>query len=366
MKSRANLIRLPIIIFLFALLGTTIHLGNEIEASSYIIQGADTLQVAELVKQIGGTVTSELRIINGVAALLFQDQFANLEDNPKISAVIPNHQVNLTGKKDDNNSGKDDKGKDAKIPSTNYPDVVGADLVWEGGVNGDGITVAVVDTGLDLLKGIKEDLNGDKGRVIAWADFIENKKNPKDENGHGTHVAGIIANTQRGEEDSQWNGIAPGVDLVSVRVLNQDGYGTYESVIQGIQWVVDHQAEYNIRVLNLSLVSLVQSPYWADPLNQAVMAAWANGIVVVVAAGNGGPDPMTIGVPGNVPYVITVGAFTDNYTPDDWSDDYIAPFSAAGPTLDGFVKPDVVAPGATWLPWCKRMIPWQCSIPRLM
>ena len=97
--------------------------------------------------------------------------------------------------------------------------------------------------------------------------------------------------------------------------------------------------------MNLSLVSPVQSPYWADPMNQAVMKAWASGIVVVVAAGNDGPDPMTVGVPGNNPYVITVGAFTDNYTPDDWSDDYIAPFSAAGPTLDGFVKPDVVAPG---------------------
>lgn len=97
--------------------------------------------------------------------------------------------------------------------------------------------------------------------------------------------------------------------------------------------------------MNLSLHTLVQSPYWADPLNQAVMRAWAEGVTVVVAAGNDGPGPMTITAPGNVPYVIMVGAFTDQYTPADWDDDYITPFSASGPTLDNFVKPDVVAPG---------------------
>jgi serine protease AprX len=75
------------------------------------------------------------------------------------------------------------------------------------------------------------------------------------------------------------------------------------------------------------------------------MYAWSQGIVVVTAAGNAGPDPVSVGVPANNPYVITVGAFTDNYTPADWSDDYIAPFSSAGPTADAFVKPDLVAPG---------------------
>jgi serine protease AprX len=75
------------------------------------------------------------------------------------------------------------------------------------------------------------------------------------------------------------------------------------------------------------------------------MKAWQAGIVVVASAGNTGPDPMTIGVPGNVPYVITVGAMTDNYTELDAGDDKIATFSAAGPTFEGFVKPEVVAPG---------------------
>src|SRR4029450_11288765 len=138
----------------------------------------------------------------------------------------------------------------------------------------------------------------------------------------------------------------PGVKLVGIRVLDETGAGTYEQVIQGIQWALDHQDQYNIRVMNLSLVSPVQSPYWADPLNQAVMRAWAEGITVVVAAGNAGPGPMTVGVPGNNPYVTPRGAFPDNFTPGNWNDDYIAPFSASGPTLDGFAKPDLVAPGA--------------------
>ncbi len=303
--------------------------GNNM--ASYIVQGSDLGQVTQLVEAYGGEVTSELAIINGVGANLPLTAISQLQANPVILAITPNGDVDAAGK---------------AIPGTDYGDVVGADVVWADQVDGEGVTVAVVDTGINHShNGLKRDNEGNNGRIVAWADFIENKNNPEDDSGHGSHVAGIIANSEIGE-DGEWNGVAPGVNLAAVRVLDQYGRGTYESVIQGIQWVIDHKDEYNIRVMNLSLVAPVHSPYWADPLNQAAMRAWAEGIVVVVAAGNGGPEPMTIGVPGNNPYVITVGAFTDNYTPYDWNDDYITPFSAAGPTLDGFAKPDVVAPGA--------------------
>jgi serine protease AprX len=95
----------------------------------------------------------------------------------------------------------------------------------------------------------------------------------------------------------------------------------------------------------MSFSGPVRSYYWDDPLNLAVMKAWQSGIVVVASAGNTGPDPMTIGVPGNVPYIITVGAVTDSYTSNFDSDDKIASFSAAGPTVEGFVKPEIIAPG---------------------
>jgi serine protease AprX len=291
---------------------------------SYIVQGQDVNRVVQLVERYGGTVTSRLDIIHGVGAMLSAPAAASLRSEAAITAITDNATVRATG--------------NGNAPATDYADLVGADVVWDQGVTGSGVTVAVLDTGFSNHNGIKDN-------VIAWVDFVEGKNNQKDPSGHGTHIGGVIANTQIGE-DGEANGIAPGAKLAGVRVLNEQGFGSYEKVIQGIQWVINNKDTYGIRVMNLSLVSPVQSPYWADPLNQAVMQAWAAGIVVVVAAGNGGPGPMTVGVPGDNPYVITVGAFSDNYTPYDWDDDFITPFSAAGPTLDGFVKPDVVAPGA--------------------
>jgi serine protease AprX len=289
----------------------------------YIIQGYSVDQVAGLVESYGGVVTSRLHVIQGVGAQLTSQAALALSRLPEIRGVTLNERVEASC--------------EGGYPATDYPDVTGADEVWTQGVDGDGVTVAVVDTGIGKHPGVKH-------QVVGWVDFVDGNRKFHDPNGHGTHVAGIIANQQTGQ-DGESNGMAPDVDLVGVRVLDEQGFGTYETVIQGIQWVIDHRQEYNIRVMNLSLLAQVNSPYWADPLDRAVMRAWAAGIVVVVAAGNSGPDAMTVGVPGNVPYVITVGAFTDNYTVNDWSDDYITPFSAAGPTLDGFIKPDLVAPG---------------------
>jgi serine protease AprX len=293
-------------------------------------------RIAQVVNSAGGRITSQLEIITGVAADLPLDAIAVLSKNPAITAITPNGPVYMVGLKPGS----------SRVPSTDYPELVGADLVWQQGVIGSGVGVAVVDSGLAWHPGLFLNEKGKPAnRVVAWVDFVQGKALPQDPNGHGTHVAGIIANSEK-DAEGQWGGVAPGVKLVGVRVLDKEGVGTYERVIQGIDWVVKNKERYNIRVMNLSIVSPAQSPYWADPINQAAMKAWKAGIVVVTAAGNGGPAPMTIGVPGNTPYVITVGAFTDNYTPDNWNDDSITPFSAAGPTLDAFVKPDVVAPGA--------------------
>lgn len=302
---------------------------------SFIIQGTDLGETIRLVELHGGSISSRLPIIQAVGAWLPRNSVSQLLDEPAIKAVIPNAPVKLS-----------DTGDRYPFPATDYPGVVGADVVWEEGIAGQGVTVAVVDTGLSRHPGLLMNMPGRaRNRIAGWVDFVDGSRTMHDPHGHGTHIAGIIANSQLGA-DAEWNGVAPGVSLVGVRVLDAQGYGTYEKVIQGIQWVVDHKDQLDIQVLNLSLVAGVQSPYWADPLNQAVMQAWTHGITVVVSAGNGGPGAMTVGVPGNNPYVITVGAFTDNFTPYDWSDDYLTPFSAAGPTLDGFTKPDVLAPGA--------------------
>jgi serine protease AprX len=227
------------------------------------------------------------------------------------------------------------------VYQTNYPMLVGANTLQQRGITGQGVTIAMLDSGL------WEDVTQNYGsRVLATIDVTNGGSGPVtgDPYGHGTHVTSIAAG---GAENValQYLSIAPEANLVIVRAFNGTGGGRYVDVIAGLNWIVANRKKYNIRVVNLSFGSTPESFYWQDPLNQAVMAAWQAGIVVVVAAGNTGPAPMTIGVPGNVPYVITVGALTDNYTPYNPANFSLASFSSTGPTYEGFVKPEVVAPG---------------------
>ncbi|WP_297498289.1 S8 family serine peptidase [Thermococcus sp.] len=204
-----------------------------------------------------------------------------------------------------------------------------ADTVWNSlSYDGSGIVVAVIDTGIDASH---PDL---KGKVVAWHDVVNGKTTPYDDNGHGTHVAGIIAGT--GSVNSQYIGVAPGAKLVGVKVLNGQGSGSISDIIAGVDWVVQNKDKYGIKVINLSLGSS-QSSDGTDSLSQAVNNAWASGLVVCVAAGNSGPDKYTVGSPAAADKVITVGAVD--------STDTIASFSSRGPTADGRLKPEVVAPG---------------------
>jgi serine protease AprX len=241
-----------------------------------------------------------------------------------------------------------------------YPSLAGAELLHAQGGRGSLVTVAVLDTGIWKHPAIETTELGVK-RVLAQYDAISGTTDSNtgggllgltglgtavdtDASGHGTHVTAIMLNTQR-STDGRYFGIAPNANLVSVRAFDADGKGSYASVIRGIDWIVKNKGAHRIRVLNLSFGATPRSYYWDDPLNRAVMKAWDAGIVVVASAGNSGPTAQTITVPGNVPYIITVGAMTDNYTPADPTDDRLASFSAAGPTYEGFVKPEVVAPG---------------------
>ncbi len=233
-------------------------------------------------------------------------------------------------------------------PYTCFPSVVGAHEVHEAGYLGTGVSVAFLDSGLFPHHNILHDADG-RYRLLAQYDAMKDHEYawnliPTDEHGHGGHVSSVALSSAQAD-NGRYNGIAPNAQIVSVRVFDQTGTGSYADVIRGIDWAVKNQARYGIGVLNLSMSADARSSYWDDPLNQAVMAAWEAGIFVVASAGNGGPDPMTIGVPGNNPYVLTVGAMTDNYTPGDPSDDVLASFSASGPTREGFLKPEVVAPG---------------------
>jgi serine protease AprX len=157
-------------------------------------------------------------------------------------------------------------------------------------------------------------------------------------------VAGIIAGNGT-LSGGAYMGVAPQARIVSVKVTNDTGGASYSGIIQGLQWVVKNKAAYNIRVANISLGATATSPYIFDPLNSAVEMAWFRGVVVVASAGNSGPGPATVSVPGNDPYVVTVGAVDDNQT-GALGDDLGVDWSSQGPTLyDNLPKPDVAASG---------------------
>lgn len=231
-----------------------------------------------------------------------------------------------------------------------YNSVAGVDALHRQGITGKGVTVAVVDSGLWERDALTKDTTG-RNRVVARYDALTDSVGQEvvDESGHGTHIASIIVNsdktTDNGSPTGTYKGVAPDASLVAVKVLDREGLAHVLEIVRAIQWVVDHREQYNIRILNLSFAQTPRWPYWEDPVNQAVMRAWADGIAVVAAAGNEGPDPATIGSPGNLPYIITVGAVTDSWTPDTRNDDYLPDFSSRGPTPEGHVKPDIVALG---------------------
>jgi serine protease AprX len=231
---------------------------------------------------------------------------------------------------------------------------IGADQVWAGAghlpkLSGKGVTVAVIDSGIDLKHNAFKG-SGMASRVLTTVDFTGG--NGVDLFGHGTHVAAIIAGRRGVTRDtSLYQGVAPGAYLVNLRVLGNDGTGEAGDVIEAIDWAIEHRQQYNIRVINLSLGAPVVQPYRDDPVCAAVERAVSAGIFVVAAAGNFGQtaDGTRIlgGVtsPGNSPYAATVGALDTKGTAAR-DDDEVAAFSSSGPTrFDLVMKPDVVAPG---------------------
>ena len=212
-----------------------------------------------------------------------------------------------------------------------------ADQVWARGTTGQGVTVAVLDSGVAADPDLVQPTN----RILASVNFADQRL-VSDPGGHGTHVAGIVAGN--GEKSAgQFVGVAPQANIVDVRVLGRNGSGRVSSVVAGIQWVLAHRSTYNIRVLNLSFGAPAPTSYRTDPMSAAVEIAWRRGLVVVVAAGNGGPARNSVASPGIDPYAITVGA-TDDHGTITTRDDTLAPFSSWG-TSDSTAKPDLVAPG---------------------
>jgi serine protease AprX len=232
------------------------------------------------------------------------------------------------------------------MPENVFPQTLNIEAARSLGLDGSGVTIAVIDSGIsrDLdfssLPGAQE-----SGRLLLQLNFAAGTQNVQDAYGHGTHVAGIIAGNGS-KSGGVYQGIAPGADLISLRVSDDFGIANESDVVAALQWVLDNKDTYNIRVVNLSLNSTQIQLYHTSPLDAAVEILWFNGIVVVASSGNHGDGNYDFAntAPANDPFVITVGASDESETTDP-GDDVIGLFSAFGLTLSGHFKPDIIAPG---------------------
>jgi serine protease AprX len=270
----------------------------------------------------------------GFVALIKGKDLADIASHPGVKYVTVDSPMVHTATVDTSNL------------ATLYSQEVGAPSLYPAGTTGAGVGVAVIDTGVAGLP----DFNDGSGqsRIIYQAKFSANTNDTDDYMGHGTHVAGIIAgnswaNAANPSAQGKYLGVAPGANLINLKVSDDAGVSYTSDVANAIEWAIANRQTYNIRVINLSMVASTQESYLTSALDAEVERAWFNGILVVVAAGNGGPNS-ELNPPANDPFVITVGAADpmNTVTPGD---DTIAPWSGYGTTQDGFSKPDVVAPG---------------------
>lgn len=194
---------------------------------------------------------------------------------------------------------------------------------------GKGIGVAILDTG------IYPHLDFDS-RICAFADFISHKHAPYDDNGHGTCVAGILAGSGAASM-GKYKGMASGCRIASLKVLDRFGNGNKENVLHAFQWIIQNRERYNLRIVNISVGTTYRMRNDKDVLVRGVEKLWDEGLTVVAAAGNQGPEPGSVTAPGCSKKIITVG-----------SSDMLSgkrAISGRGPTFECVCKPDLVAPG---------------------
>lgn len=187
--------------------------------------------------------------------------------------------------------------------------------------HGEGITVVVMDTGMALHPALL-------GRAILFRDFVNERQDFYDDNGHGTHVCGVIAGKNFG--------IAPACNLIVLKVLDETGNGDIMHSLRGIRWILENQEKYNIRVVNISMGMKAGSNKVGElRIMRGVELLWDMGMVVIAAAGNLGPKEGTITIPGLHKKIITVGSS------EDWKN-----YSGRGSIKMQILKPDLVAPGS--------------------
>jgi hypothetical protein len=279
----------------------------------------------------GATEVAAFDSVNVVSARVSEQALATIATDRSVLGATTNAGVTAIG-------GVTNEGKDLdQLGSISKKDSVGIDAIYASTAwnlaTGTGVVVALMDSGIAAHPDLPS------GKVVARVNFAGTSGVGLDPAGHGTHLAGIIA-----ANGPAFRGVAPDARLVDIRVLDQNGDGSLHDVVAGFDWLLKNRTALAIRVLNLSLGTKQRSSYHDDLLAALAESAWFAGIAVVAAAGNDGPVPGTIATPGADPFIITAGSFDDQGTPST-QDDRESAFSSRGQTIDGFAKPDVLAPG---------------------
>ena len=197
--------------------------------------------------------------------------------------------------------------------------------------NNNNHTCVIIDTGvyphIDFCLG--------RNRIVKFVDMVNGRKDMYDDNGHGTFVTGIVCGNSI---TSKYSGIDNKSNIIVIKALDNNGETTTSKILEAMQWVLDNKELYNIKVVCMSFGSVVDSA--SDPLIRGAEILWDNGIVVVAAAGNGGPMMRTIMSPGASRKIITVGSLASVYS----GNISVADFSSRGPVFD-YYKPDMLLPG---------------------
>jgi serine protease AprX len=328
------------------------HGGRAAQHVIITVQQGHEGEVLDRLKQYGASVKSQHPSINGVAATIQGDYVSDLAKHGVI-AITPDALLHASGASASPLSVPAKAALDPNVPQGQAVSTLrlslglsagGAANLTPGVINGTGVGVAIVDSGIYPGADFA-------GRIRGFYDFTKldrfrqpTQPAPYDDLGHGTQIAGLIASSGAAP-GYMFQGVAPNANLVVFKVLDQNGAGTTSSVIAAIEYIVSHRKALGVQIINLSLGKPITAPAKFDPLVQAVEQASAKGLIVVVAAGNDGPGYGSINSPANAPSAVTVGV-ADGKTTVTRDDDYVPSFSSRGPTwYDGFAKPDVVAPG---------------------
>ena len=312
------------------------------QTAKIIVQGAASAESA--VREMGGRITHDLPLIGGFSAEVPAANVPDIANLPGVLNVTPDEPTHVQGAITTSSA----PGSTNNIPSV-YKKVTRGDALSNAGFRGQGVTIALIDTGVsDLadLRGSIQRVAGDPlGLTTAACVNLTSEPTCDDSYGHGTFMAGLMVGNGAASL-GKYVGMAPSAKVLSLKIAGANGSSDVSTIIAALQWVVAHKDEYGIKVINLSLGTDSTQSYRVDPFNYAVEQAWFSGLVVNVAASNRGPGAGTISKPADDPFVITVGSVDDKGTVG-LGDDVLPDYSGRGPTVaDGLVKPDIAAPGS--------------------